>query len=488
MKMIQPISSTSPEQIPEITASSKPANDKPRSDEFRAAIAALALGLTGPETPDILEVDPSSFTSSDLEIEVEEQPQFQDNYGVDESDHTRLSIVASQVSNGGASDLKTSKEDVRSSELPAKSRDGESSETQSAQPVSNAQIGAEESNSAESTQVEQSPQIASTLVAENPDVGQSDGQVTVTEVADQELAPEQLQLADRKNSHIAKSLNAAIAETSQGSTSSNAGSESAEVNKIKESVIEIIKNALSEGVNKDTQAAKASESSNGASLFSASLVKGATEFENPSQQSSLTGILIRQAIDTVRFNLKGGVDANAGIKQDLTRVAAGTDINTNHSVREKNPRLEQLPKPLAQKTLLRVEQVLKEAALSKDKKTISFRLDPPQLGQVKVDVSIKNGELTARLSAENKVVSHLLWEQAPELQRILRKLGLNVDRVQVAVSQFSNGELRDASDGQSGGRNRQGQAASKLNGGLEGGSLEQSAKQEQVLPEDHWVA
>jgi flagellar hook-length control protein FliK len=81
----------------------------------------------------------------------------------------------------------------------------------------------------------------------------------------------------------------------------------------------------------------------------------------------------------------------------------------------------------------RIETALKEAARSRDGKTITLRLDPMQLGQVKCDVSMRDGLLHARITPQNPDVVHAVREHAHELQTALRRLGLNVDRVSVQV-------------------------------------------------------
>ena len=81
----------------------------------------------------------------------------------------------------------------------------------------------------------------------------------------------------------------------------------------------------------------------------------------------------------------------------------------------------------------RIETALKEAARSRDGKTITLRLDPMQLGQVKCDVSMRDGLLHARITPQSQDVVNAVREHAHELQTALRRLGLNVDRVTVQV-------------------------------------------------------
>lgn len=102
-----------------------------------------------------------------------------------------------------------------------------------------------------------------------------------------------------------------------------------------------------------------------------------------------------------------------------------------------------LPKSLASRTLQRVEEALKEVSKSKDGNTISVRLDPPSLGSVKVDVSLKEGSLHARFIAESPAVTHLLRERTGELQGILRKLGFESNEVKISVGYESGSELAD---------------------------------------------
>ena len=151
-------------------------------------------------------------------------------------------------------------------------------------------------------------------------------------------------------------------------------------------------------------------------------------------------------------NVPGGIAAT----QTSNLVAPGAEAQvaakTSNGVLKENTRA--LPKGLANRTLERVESALKEAARSRDGKTLSFRLDPPQLGQVKVDVSLKDGALHARMTPENQQVATLLRERAPELQSTFRRLGLNVETVTVSVgnessSSVSTGGGEASADGKS---------------------------------------
>ena len=144
-----------------------------------------------------------------------------------------------------------------------------------------------------------------------------------------------------------------------------------------------------------------------------------------------------------------------------------------------------LPRFTAQVTIEKVENALKEVAKSKDGRTISLRLDPPDLGTVKIDVTMRDGGLHARLMAEASTVSALLKDRASDLQVTLRKLGLNVDTITVTV--VSDDARREAfpeqKDGGSAKKKSGSSAGSDFNG------ISSPVNSEAVsAPLDHWVA
>jgi flagellar hook-length control protein FliK len=148
--------------------------------------------------------------------------------------------------------------------------------------------------------------------------------------------------------------------------------------------------------------------------------------------------------------------------------------------------------------LERVEATLKEAARSRDGKTISLRLDPAQLGRVKVDVSLREGALHARITPENRQVLASLREHAHELQGALRKLGLNVDSVTVTVTSDGGQEMSDFGKELNHGksfqqdRNNMPDEAQQVPEKTIGSELAEGSTvgspQKDVTVEDHWVA
>lgn len=159
--------------------------------------------------------------------------------------------------------------------------------------------------------------------------------------------------------------------------------------------------------------------------------------------------------------------------------------------------MKSLPRSLEVRTMERVESALKEVARSKDGKTISVRLDPPELGTVKIDVTQRDGSIHARLVAESPQVNNLLKDKSTEVVQMLRKLGLNVDKVTVSVggqseqpSQQFNQQLDSQVNDRTGereNRNSSNRSRKEANGQSASASRVQHQNLNGVVS-DHWVA
>lgn len=152
---------------------------------------------------------------------------------------------------------------------------------------------------------------------------------------------------------------------------------------------------------------------------------------------------ISRQVNEVTASGKGGLQGGMGGSNGDASILRGpaSQVANDSSARA----MKSLPRAIAARTLEKVERALEEIARSKDGKTISLHLEPVTLGKVKVDVSLREGNLHARLSAEAYEVQHLLREHAHELQAILRKIGLHVDSVSVSVSS-DDGTFESATD------------------------------------------
>jgi flagellar hook-length control protein FliK len=156
--------------------------------------------------------------------------------------------------------------------------------------------------------------------------------------------------------------------------------------------------------------------------------------------------ILRQAFESLRAARQ---ESSEGQMKQTTPTISGTAAasgsrRSEDAASSKGSRT--MNKGQMARMLERVQSTLTEAAKARDGKTISLRLDPANLGRVKVDVSLKEGTLHARIIPENQQVMTALREHAHELQGALRKLGLDVDSVTVTVR--SDGFQEEATSGQ----------------------------------------
>jgi flagellar hook-length control protein FliK len=143
--------------------------------------------------------------------------------------------------------------------------------------------------------------------------------------------------------------------------------------------------------------------------------------------------LLRQAYDSLKTQTSSSIDSKSK-SQSAGISGVGATAEPRAAQNDGAPRVAKyLNRATSQKMMERIETALKEAARSRDGKTITLRLDPMQLGQVKCDVSMRDGLLHARITPQNQDVVNAVREHAHELQTALRRLGLNVDRVTVQV-------------------------------------------------------
>jgi flagellar hook-length control protein FliK len=158
-------------------------------------------------------------------------------------------------------------------------------------------------------------------------------------------------------------------------------------------------------------------------------------------EASAQTLLLRQSFEHRLSHGREGISAPSGVSASNSNgfssnsFGVGGRSGSSGDVRERG-RAESHPmsRQTALRMLERVQVTLKEAARARDGKTLSIDLEPVDLGRIKVDVSLKEGALHARLKPENSEVLQKLREHAHELQAALRKLGLDVERVTVTVS------------------------------------------------------
>ena len=78
--------------------------------------------------------------------------------------------------------------------------------------------------------------------------------------------------------------------------------------------------------------------------------------------------------------------------------------------------------------------------------SLTLRLNPPELGELRIRLEMQQHTVTARFEAANEMVRQLLQQQLPQLHSALSSHGFTVEQIQVQV--HSGGANPQASDGQ----------------------------------------
>jgi flagellar hook-length control protein FliK len=65
---------------------------------------------------------------------------------------------------------------------------------------------------------------------------------------------------------------------------------------------------------------------------------------------------------------------------------------------------------------------------------MQLRLQPAELGNVQIDVTMRDGMLSARLEAQSPGTHQLLVDNLPQLKESLAQQGVQVDRLEVDLS------------------------------------------------------
>jgi flagellar hook-length control protein FliK len=63
--------------------------------------------------------------------------------------------------------------------------------------------------------------------------------------------------------------------------------------------------------------------------------------------------------------------------------------------------------------------------------SMQIRLDPPELGALKVSIEMANGQMTATFQTSNEQATQLLSHSLNQLKHVLESQGVAVDRLQV---------------------------------------------------------
>ncbi len=219
-----------------------------------------------------------------------------------------------------------------------------------------------------------------------------------------------------------------------------------------------------------------------------------------SSVTSITTALLRQAFEQVQAmanmapKMQKSADSSASVMQ--------SPMASSYTPTEKGEETSKTSRPNQRsnmaRMLQRVSETLKEAARSRDGKSITLKLDPVDLGKVRVDVSLREGRLHAKITPDNQEVMQSLRENAHDLQASLRKLGLAVDSVSVSIGferfeeEGNSQNLHSGSTFQDEGHNlpfEEGQVPENMFGNDIASNTAAGSSEASSTPElDHWIA
>jgi flagellar hook-length control protein FliK len=80
--------------------------------------------------------------------------------------------------------------------------------------------------------------------------------------------------------------------------------------------------------------------------------------------------------------------------------------------------------------------------------TVRLRLSPPELGTVKVEVSVRNGVMNAHLETETSAARNLLLDNLPALRERLAQQQIKVEHFDVDLAGQSSGGMPRGADEQ----------------------------------------
>lgn len=117
---------------------------------------------------------------------------------------------------------------------------------------------------------------------------------------------------------------------------------------------------------------------------------------------------------------------------------------------------------------------------------LKIRLSPPELGTLQIEVSLKNGEYTAKLEVQNNQVQKVINDNIAQLRDALAKSGVAMDRIEVNINTDSSEDHHSSqSDAQSQtGSEFQSNQFSENSSDSEQGSEDRSSVEE-AAPNEH---
>lgn len=116
-------------------------------------------------------------------------------------------------------------------------------------------------------------------------------------------------------------------------------------------------------------------------------------------------------------------------------AASGTDRNSAAAAAKK-PAATATPRETGEADA-NTERILRfiQTRIGKDQSTATMRLDPPELGSLRIRLDLQHDEVTVEMEAQTDAARRLLAEQLDTLRQGLESAGLHVARVELRVAE-----------------------------------------------------
>jgi flagellar hook-length control protein FliK len=169
----------------------------------------------------------------------------------------------------------------------------------------------------------------------------------------------------------------------------------------------------------------------------------ATAIANASALTAVQPIQVSATGSTSKTNLDGELAHGAlhAVTAKSESLLQSAMRSSAHGIgrRERSDAAEDAPRIDAARFVSRVSKAIQTA--QERGGTLQLRLSPPELGTMRLELSIENGAMTAALETENSVARQVLLDHLPSLRERLAEQNIRIERFDVDVRQ-------DASDGQ----------------------------------------
>lgn len=135
--------------------------------------------------------------------------------------------------------------------------------------------------------------------------------------------------------------------------------------------------------------------------------------------------------------------STGGGERAAPQTASVGSVRADAAARTDTPKAAPATAPEPSNTDANVEQIVRliHARLGHDRSVATLRLDPPELGKLRMKMNLRNEQLALEIDAETPAAQRLLTEQVETLRRSLAASGIHLERVDVRVPEVAQSSV-----------------------------------------------